>query len=94
MLLDVISVVVLLHVYVSWHPFCLSDGGSVDTSSDWNAPSEAWGNYEEPTLEPPPAQEQPLPEPAKVNLLIGVAVSVAKLWTKISIIEVLKITTH
>lgn len=85
---------VFLRVYVSWRPFCLSDGGSVDTSSDWNAPSEAWGNYEEPTLEPPPAQEQPLPEPAKVNLLIGVAVSVAKLWTKISIIEVLKITTH
>lgn len=49
------------------------NGGSVDTSSDWNAPSEAWGNYEEPTLEPPPAQEQPLPEPAKVNLLIGVS---------------------
>ncbi|XP_030606773.1 protein LYRIC-like [Archocentrus centrarchus] len=49
------------------------NGGSVDTGSDWNAPSEAWGNYEEPTHEPPPAPEKPLPEPAKVNLLIGVA---------------------
>ncbi|XP_026149898.1 protein LYRIC-like isoform X2 [Mastacembelus armatus] len=45
------------------------NGASVDPSSDWNAPSEAWGNYEEPTPEPPPTQEQPLPEPAKVNLL-------------------------
>uniref|UniRef100_A0A3Q0R429 Metadherin a n=1 Tax=Amphilophus citrinellus TaxID=61819 RepID=A0A3Q0R429_AMPCI len=41
------------------------NGGSVDTGSDWNAPSEAWGNYEEPTHEPPPALEKPLPEPAK-----------------------------
>lgn len=49
------------------------NGGSVDPSSDWNAPSEAWGNYEEPTPEPPPAQEQTLPEPAKVNLLIRAA---------------------
>nr|XP_046256020.1 protein LYRIC-like isoform X2 [Scatophagus argus] len=49
------------------------NGGSVDPSSDWNAPSEVWGNYEEPTSEPPPAQEQPLPEPTKVNLLIGAA---------------------
>ncbi|XP_031178588.1 protein LYRIC-like isoform X1 [Sander lucioperca] len=49
------------------------NGGSVDPCSDWNAPSEAWGNYEEPTPEPPPASEQPLPEPAKVNLLIGAA---------------------
>lgn len=47
------------------------NGASVDPSSDWNAPSEAWGNYEEPTPEPPPAQEEPLPEPAKVNLLSG-----------------------
>ncbi|XP_075952678.1 protein LYRIC-like isoform X1 [Anarhichas minor] len=48
-------------------------GGSVDPSSDWNAPSEAWGNYEEPTPEPPPALEQPSPEPAKVDLMIGAA---------------------
>ncbi|KAM3873492.1 protein LYRIC-like [Diretmus argenteus] len=49
------------------------NGSSVDPSSDWNAPSEAWGNYEEPTPEPPVPQEQPLPEPAKVNLLAGAA---------------------
>ncbi|XP_035020298.1 protein LYRIC isoform X2 [Hippoglossus stenolepis] len=41
------------------------NGGSVDPSSDWNAPSEAWGNFEEPTPEPAPAQEQSLPEPVK-----------------------------
>ncbi|XP_053737660.1 protein LYRIC-like isoform X5 [Synchiropus splendidus] len=36
-----------------------SDGGAVDPSSDWNAPSEAWGNYEEPTLlQPPLVKEQ------------------------------------
>lgn len=49
------------------------NGSSVDPSSDWNAPSEAWGNYEEPTPEPPPAPEQPTPDPGKVNLLIGAA---------------------
>uniref|UniRef100_A0A3Q3L8G7 Metadherin b n=1 Tax=Mastacembelus armatus TaxID=205130 RepID=A0A3Q3L8G7_9TELE len=59
------------------------DGASVDPSSDWNAPSEAWGNYEEPTPEPPPTQEQPLPEPAKVNLLSRATVS-----TKLSIMGV------
>ncbi|XP_067365045.1 protein LYRIC-like isoform X3 [Channa argus] len=46
------------------------NGGSVDPSSDWNPPSEVWGNYEEPTPEPPPSQEQPLTKPAKANLLI------------------------
>ncbi|XP_021177150.2 protein LYRIC isoform X1 [Fundulus heteroclitus] len=45
------------------------NGGSADPSSDWNAPSEAWGNYEEPTPEPPPTQELPRPEAAKVNLI-------------------------
>lgn len=54
---------------------CSSDGGSVDPSSDWNAPSEAWGNYEEPTPEPAPAQQQPPPEPTKASLVIGAAVS-------------------
>ncbi|KAM8733871.1 protein LYRIC-like isoform 1-T1 [Acanthopagrus schlegelii] len=49
------------------------NGGSVDPSSDWNAPSEVWGNYEEPTPQPPPAQEQPIPESAKANLLIVAA---------------------
>ncbi|XP_068613205.1 protein LYRIC-like [Brachionichthys hirsutus] len=33
------------------------NGGSADPSSDWNAPSEVWGNYEEPTAVPPPARE-------------------------------------
>ncbi|KAM6910221.1 LOW QUALITY PROTEIN: protein LYRIC-like [Xenentodon cancila] len=47
------------------------NGGSADPSSDWNAPSEAWGNYEEPTPNTLPAQEQPLPEPAKVNQLVA-----------------------
>uniref|UniRef100_A0A3P8SFN8 Metadherin a n=1 Tax=Amphiprion percula TaxID=161767 RepID=A0A3P8SFN8_AMPPE len=50
------------------------NGSSVDPSSDWNAPSEVWGNYEEPTPEPPPAAlEQHIPEPAKVDLLIAAA---------------------
>ncbi|XP_028281674.1 protein LYRIC-like [Parambassis ranga] len=49
------------------------NGGSVDPSSDWNAPSEAWVNYEEPTPEPPPSKEQPVPEPAKADLLVGAA---------------------
>ncbi|MEQ2168983.1 hypothetical protein GOODEAATRI_020331 [Goodea atripinnis] len=44
-------------------------GVAPDPSSDWNAPSEAWGNYEEPTSEPPQAEKLPLPEPAKVNLI-------------------------
>ncbi|KAM6995361.1 protein LYRIC-like [Tautogolabrus adspersus] len=47
--------------------------GSLDPTSDWNAPSEAWGNYEESTPEPPQTQEKPLPDPATVNLLVGVA---------------------
>ncbi|XP_051261190.1 protein LYRIC isoform X1 [Dicentrarchus labrax] len=47
------------------------NGGSVDPSSDWNAPSEVWGNYEEPTPEPPPTEDRPLLEPAKINLLIA-----------------------
>lgn len=44
------------------------NGGSADPGSDWNAPSEVWGNYEEPPPEAPEAPEPPLPEPAKVNL--------------------------
>uniref|UniRef100_A0A1A8QK04 Metadherin b n=3 Tax=Nothobranchius TaxID=28779 RepID=A0A1A8QK04_9TELE len=39
------------------------NGGSADPSSDWDAPSEAWGNYEEPSPEPP------LPQLAMVNLI-------------------------
>lgn len=49
------------------------NGSAADPSSDWNAPSEAWGNYEEPTPEPPPALEQNFPEPSKADLLIGAA---------------------
>ncbi|XP_060905374.1 protein LYRIC-like [Labrus mixtus] len=53
-------------------------GGSLDPTSDWNAPAVAWGNfeggnYEEPTPEPPQTQEKPRPDPATVNLLVGVA---------------------
>uniref|UniRef100_A0A3B5M8Y3 Metadherin b n=1 Tax=Xiphophorus couchianus TaxID=32473 RepID=A0A3B5M8Y3_9TELE len=50
------------------------NGGSADPSSDWNAPSEAWGNYEEPTAEPAGPQEPPLPE-AAAAALIAAAVS-------------------
>uniref|UniRef100_A0A3Q2Z1L2 Metadherin n=1 Tax=Hippocampus comes TaxID=109280 RepID=A0A3Q2Z1L2_HIPCM len=49
----------------------IDDGGSADPSSDWNAPSELWGNYEEPTPRPIPVHEQPRSEPAKQNLLSG-----------------------
>ncbi|KAM9806782.1 protein LYRIC-like [Syngnathus typhle] len=45
------------------------NGGSADTSSDWNAPAEVWGNYEAPT----PVHEQPPSEPAKSNLQSGAA---------------------
>uniref|UniRef100_H2LCM4 Metadherin n=1 Tax=Oryzias latipes TaxID=8090 RepID=H2LCM4_ORYLA len=48
------------------------NGASSDPSSDWNAPSEAWGNYEEPTTETPLAQEKPLPESSKF-IQIGAA---------------------
>lgn len=41
------------------------NGGTVDPSSDWNAPSEAWGNFEEHIPEPPVILEEPSPEPAK-----------------------------
>lgn len=58
---------------------CVSDGGSADPSSDWSAPAEVWGNYEEPTAEPPLTPSKSLPETAKVNLLIAAAVSVPQL---------------
>ncbi|XP_065814228.1 protein LYRIC isoform X1 [Labrus bergylta] len=53
-------------------------GGSLDPTSDWNAPAVAWGNFEggnceEPTPEPPQTQEKPQPDPAPVHLLVGVA---------------------
>lgn len=50
----------------------------MDPSSDWNAPAEVWGNYEEPTEKPSLSPSQSLPETAKVNLLIA-AVSVSQL---------------
>ncbi|XP_058233945.1 metadherin a isoform X2 [Hemibagrus wyckioides] len=34
--------------------------GAVDPSSDWNAPTELWGNYDEPKPETPAAQETPI----------------------------------
>ncbi|XP_053469138.1 metadherin a isoform X2 [Ictalurus furcatus] len=34
--------------------------GAVDTSSDWNAPTELWGNCDEPKPETPAAQETPV----------------------------------
>uniref|UniRef100_UPI0037E73EC9 protein LYRIC-like n=1 Tax=Semicossyphus pulcher TaxID=241346 RepID=UPI0037E73EC9 len=49
------------------------NGVSVNHSSDWNAPSEAWGNYEEPTPDSHPAQEQTLFDPTTVNVLVGAA---------------------
>ncbi|XP_077431582.1 protein LYRIC-like [Vanacampus margaritifer] len=45
------------------------NGGSADPGSDWNAPSEVWGNYEESTPQPTPVQAQPRSKPAKSNLL-------------------------
>lgn len=44
---------------------------AVDPSSDWNAPLEHWGNYEEaPVLATPapPLKEQPVPN--KVSLIL------------------------
>ncbi|XP_060798683.1 metadherin a isoform X3 [Neoarius graeffei] len=34
--------------------------GATDPSSDWNAPTEVWGNYDEPKPETPAAQEMPV----------------------------------
>ncbi|RVE62211.1 hypothetical protein OJAV_G00154770 [Oryzias javanicus] len=48
------------------------NGASADPSSDWNAPSEAWGNYEEPSAGTPLAQEKPLPDLSKF-IQIGAA---------------------
>ncbi|KAI1894178.1 hypothetical protein AGOR_G00113150 [Albula goreensis] len=36
--------------------------GVADPGSDWNAPSELWGNYEEPQPSPPTPPEDPAPE--------------------------------
>nr|XP_061804900.1 protein LYRIC-like isoform X1 [Nerophis lumbriciformis] len=49
------------------------NGGSLDPSSDWNAPAEAWGNFEETSPKMIPVQEQPRPEPVKPVLLSAAA---------------------
>ncbi|CAL1610521.1 unnamed protein product [Knipowitschia caucasica] len=49
------------------------NGGGNDCNSDWNAPSEVWGNYEEPAPEPAVLEEPPVPEPNKNELLIEAA---------------------
>ncbi|XP_036395126.1 protein LYRIC-like isoform X3 [Megalops cyprinoides] len=41
------------------------NGTAADPSSDWNAPSELWGNYEEPQPESPTPPEEPAPEAIK-----------------------------
>ncbi|XP_061675060.1 protein LYRIC-like isoform X2 [Syngnathoides biaculeatus] len=43
--------------------------GFTDPSSDWNAPSEVWGNYEEPTPQPTRVQEQPRSAKAKPKIM-------------------------
>ncbi|XP_066531821.1 metadherin a isoform X3 [Hoplias malabaricus] len=40
---------------------------AVDPSSDWNAPSELWGNFEEPKAAKPAAQETPVSQPARLQ---------------------------
>ncbi|KAL7829431.1 hypothetical protein AOLI_G00303160 [Acnodon oligacanthus] len=41
--------------------------GSADPSSDWNAPTEVWGNYEEPKAEPPAVQQTSVSQPPKLQ---------------------------
>lgn len=49
----------------------ISDGvGAADPSSDWNAPTEVWGNYDEPKAQTPPAQEKPISQVPMVSLKI------------------------
>ncbi|KAJ8290965.1 hypothetical protein GJAV_G00019730 [Gymnothorax javanicus] len=36
--------------------------GTADPGSDWNAPAEEWGNYEEPQPDRPAPPEEPVPE--------------------------------
>ncbi|XP_072317503.1 protein LYRIC-like [Eucyclogobius newberryi] len=49
------------------------NGGGIDCNSDWNAPAEVWGNYEEPAPDPVPVEEPSVQEPDKNNLLIEAA---------------------
>lgn len=46
----------------------ISDGlGAVDPSSDWNAPTELWGNYDEPKPETPATQETTVSQVPRVS---------------------------
>lgn len=45
----------------------ISDGLGADPSSDWNAPTELWGNYDEPKPATPAAKEKPVSEAPKVS---------------------------
>lgn len=45
----------------------ISDGlAAVDPSSDWNAPAELWGNFEEPKNNAPVLKETPISKPLGV----------------------------
>lgn len=64
----------------------------VDPSSDWNAPAEHWGNYEEPPVvvtpaQPPKPKEQP--EPNKVSLYQSVHVTIYTLYFKENLLKIL-----
>lgn len=51
---------IVVRQYIQW-TITISDGlGAVDTSSDWNAPTELWGNCDEPMPETLAAQETPV----------------------------------
>ncbi|KAL6456870.1 hypothetical protein MHYP_G00338330 [Metynnis hypsauchen] len=52
-------------VDVQWSGF--NGLGATDPSSDWNAPTEVWGNYEEPKAETPAAQPIPVSQPPKLQ---------------------------
>lgn len=54
-----------------------SDDYTAAGTSDWDTPEVAWGHYEEPP--PAPVQQEVLPEPTKVHLLMDAAVSVVPL---------------
>ncbi|XP_026862169.2 metadherin a isoform X1 [Electrophorus electricus] len=41
--------------------------GAVDPSSDWNAPAELWGNYEEPKAETLVPKETPVSQPSRLQ---------------------------
>lgn len=54
---------------------CFSSDGmaAVDPSSDWNAPAEHWGNYDEVVAVPaPPSKEQPVTNKVTPTLCLSV----------------------